>query len=381
VEDFARKTGFAIEASPKLRLANRRITLDTGERSFWEAFDQFCHKAGLVEKIVTPESDPQAPTVWGAPRGRPRGVVQLMEIPQNSPGWDGSLLLTDGQPALPPTYYAGAVRFRALSANGSEARAEGDEVAFLLEVTPQPKVVWHNVIDLRIDKAVDENGQDLAPSQERRNEWNPGAVLVNGVALWDAQSGRPIMPVRGLPVYLKSGEKVSTLLKEIKGIVAAQVETAPQALITVDDLFTSAGKTFLGEGGESLKVMEASRQVGGDVQVRLELTDSASANAQWVMRRGIMRLRRPGPIGVGRRGGLLEDNVPPPNLLLQDANGHNFPLRNRDDLGIRGNGLARDLTLTYCGGLSLGEPKKLVYSGRRTIIVEIPFTLKDVPLR
>ena len=172
------------------------------------------------------------------------------------------------------------------------------------------------------------------------------------------------------------------MLKEVKGVVAAQVETPPQALITVENLFTAAGKTFLGKDGESLKLLEASRQVGGDVQVQLELIDSSSANAQWVMRRGIMRPRRPG-FGMGRRGGLIEDNTPPPNLLLQDAEGHNFPLRNRDrdDVGIRGNGLVREITLTYCGGLGLGEPKKLVYSGRRTIIVEIPFTLKDVPLR
>ena len=189
VEDFARKTGFAIEASPKPRLENRRITLDTGETSFWEAFDRFCQKAGLVEKIVTPDSDSQGPSVWGATRGRGRGVVQFADFPPTAHGWDGSSIPIDGQSALPPTYYAGAVRFRALSANGSEARTGGDEATFLLEVTPQPKLVWHNVIDVRIDKAVDENGQDLAPSQERRNEWNPGVVLVNGVALWDCTDG------------------------------------------------------------------------------------------------------------------------------------------------------------------------------------------------
>jgi hypothetical protein len=380
VEDFARKTGFAIEASPQLRLKTRRITLDTGETSFWKAFDQFCQKAGLVEKMVTPESDSPTPSVWGATRGR-RGGVQLVELPSNAHGWDGSLLLTDGQAAPPPTYYAGAVRFRALPANGSDARTGADEVGFLLEITPQPKLVWHNVIDVRIDKAVDENGQDLAPSQERRNDGNPGTVLINGVALLDAQTGRPLLPVRSLPVCLKSGDKVSHVLKEVKGIVAAQVETAPQALITVENLFASAGKTFRGEDGESLKVIEASRQVGGDVQVQLEFIDSSSANAQWIVRRGMMRPRR-GGFGMGRRG-WIEDNSPPPNLLLQDANGHNFPLRNRDrdDVSIRGNGLVREITLTYCGGLGLGEPKKLVYSGRRTILVEIPFTLKDVPVR
>src|SRR5439155_17361087 len=41
LEDLAKKTEFPIElAIPRARLANRRITLDTGTVSFWEAFDQ-----------------------------------------------------------------------------------------------------------------------------------------------------------------------------------------------------------------------------------------------------------------------------------------------------------------------------------------------------
>jgi hypothetical protein len=382
VEDFARKTGFAIEVSSQLRLVNRRITLDTGETSFWEAFDQFCQKAGLVEKIVSPESDPQAPSVWGAARGRQRGVAPLVELPLNARGWDGRLVLTDGKPALVPTHYAGAVRFRALSASGSEARAGGDEIGFLLEITPQPKVVWHNVIDLRIDKAVDENGQELTPSQERRSEWSGSIVVANGGALWDAQTGRPISPIRDIPISFKSGEKVSRLLTEVKGVVVAQVETAPQAIITVENLFKSVGRTFLGEEGESLKLIEVNRQAGGDMHVRFELIDGSSANAPWVMRRGVMRPRMLIANGMVRRGVAAEDSAAPLNVLLQDANGHNFPVRNRDvEPLIKGNTLLREIALTYCCGIGLGEPSKLVYSGRRTINIEIPFTLRDVPLR
>jgi len=50
VADFARKTGYAIVLNdPENKLAERKITLDTGDVTFWEAFDQFCDKAGLVE--------------------------------------------------------------------------------------------------------------------------------------------------------------------------------------------------------------------------------------------------------------------------------------------------------------------------------------------
>jgi hypothetical protein len=46
VEDLARKTGFQIQIEgDQTKLANRKITLDTGEIPFWQAVDQFCQKA------------------------------------------------------------------------------------------------------------------------------------------------------------------------------------------------------------------------------------------------------------------------------------------------------------------------------------------------
>src|SRR5206468_1759599 len=53
VADFSKKTGYAITLNdPEDKLKDRKITLDTGEVPFWEALDQFCAKAGLVEAQV-----------------------------------------------------------------------------------------------------------------------------------------------------------------------------------------------------------------------------------------------------------------------------------------------------------------------------------------
>src|SRR5438445_4015145 len=51
VAEFARKTGFTIDLQSRPR--DQRITLDTGETTFWQALDQFCKKAGLVEQTTT----------------------------------------------------------------------------------------------------------------------------------------------------------------------------------------------------------------------------------------------------------------------------------------------------------------------------------------
>jgi hypothetical protein len=377
VADFANRTKFPIEiASSTARLANRKITLDTGETSFWEAFNQFCQKAGLIERIAGPESELHTRRALEARFG-PRGIVQIVELPSSdlssARAWDGRLILVDGQRPPLPTCNAGTVRIRALPAKGAVPDPAKDEILFLLEVTPQPKTAWHNVVDLRIDKALDENGQDLAPSLDTRSDLSRLAGMGNGVSVWDAQTGQALATCRDIPVHHKSGDKPSGSLKEVRGVVAAMVQTEERALITVDNVLKSAGRTFMGDDGESLKLTEVNRHPDGDVDLRIELTDPSSANTLWAMRGGVMRPNR------FRRGLAAMDNTPPANLLLQDAAGQTLPQRSREEaLAINGNTLARVIVLGYHSGLS--EPNKLVYSGRRTIIIEIPFTLKDVPL-
>src|SRR5262245_10081299 len=54
VADLARQSGYSIEVQgDRTALANRKITLDTGDTSFWEALDQLCRKAGLVESTLS----------------------------------------------------------------------------------------------------------------------------------------------------------------------------------------------------------------------------------------------------------------------------------------------------------------------------------------
>jgi len=197
---------------------------------------------------------------------------------------------------------------------------------------------------------------------------------MNGGRAWDAQ---PPAPPRDFPVCFKSTDRPPRLLKEIKGVVAAQVQTPPQVLIAVDNIFKSVGRTLLSDDGESLKVVEAKRQANGDVEVRIELHDASAANALWVVRRG--GVLGPNRGGRGGRGRPLAVDGPPANLVLQDAQGHVFAERSRGEI-INSNMLLREISLTYEGGGGLGEPQKLIYSGQRTIMLEVPFTLKDVPL-
>jgi hypothetical protein len=380
VEDFANKTGFPITVSEaRPRLATRNITLDTGVTSFWEAFQQFCQKAGLQERMIPSDYSErvrQQETLVIRPF---RGAMRLADLPSSSLGasrpWDGRLTLMDGRSPPRPTYQAGAVRIRALPAKEALPDAQGREISFLIEITPQPKSAWQQVVELRIDKALDACGQDVACLLDPPSDGSPFGAPGNGAMLWDAQSGQPLPACRDIPVRFKSPERHSGILKEVRGVVVAQIQTEPQIIVTVEDVLKVLGRSFVGDEGDSLSVAQAERTLKGDVQLRIELIDASSPNPFWVMRGGVMRPNR-----LFRRGAaMIETNPSPAQFVFLDREGQSLPLRGRtEETVINGNSLARHITLTYhCGHT---EPGKLIYSRRRTILIEIPFTLHDVPL-
>ena len=83
MDDFQRKSGYTIALSdPDNKLKDRKITLDTGDVTFWQALDQFCDKAGLKESDASAVAQPQAPAgVAPQPIIRPRRQVPIQPQP------------------------------------------------------------------------------------------------------------------------------------------------------------------------------------------------------------------------------------------------------------------------------------------------------------
>src|SRR5262249_6200842 len=136
VADFGRKASCTVElAGDQSRLAGRKVTLDTGMVPFWDALDQFCAKASLVELGLTPNPET-------APRpGSPEEQLVQMRMQRALalrggdyyynpyPNYDaGRIILVDGkQPSL-PTCQTTALRIRQLPAHVSvNAPPGGDD--------------------------------------------------------------------------------------------------------------------------------------------------------------------------------------------------------------------------------------------------------------
>jgi len=80
VAELAKQSGYVVTLENAAALANRKVTLETGEVSFFEALDKLCAKAGLVEKsqpgfTVGPNPGIIRPGVKIRPGGPVPGVV------------------------------------------------------------------------------------------------------------------------------------------------------------------------------------------------------------------------------------------------------------------------------------------------------------------
>src|SRR5262249_45027528 len=171
-------------SDPQNRLADRRLTLDTGEKTFWQALDQFCRAAGLIEADAQP-AGPAAtrrmaalqqlplnpvplPAAPFAPIQMQQQILQLPVVAGGSPNAFSGVLptqitLAEGTAPPPATHYTGAVRIRALPAGTPVPAGSSPEgvLSFPLQVSPELTMAWQGLTGVRIDKAVDEHGRSL----------------------------------------------------------------------------------------------------------------------------------------------------------------------------------------------------------------------------
>jgi hypothetical protein len=456
VADFQKQSGYRIRLhDPQGELKERKITLDTKETTFWHAFALFCDKAELteasMEDLIQAPQPPQgvkqvlpAPAPPGAapPAAAQPAIMRPGRIVR--PSMNGELVLKDGKAKKLPTNDRSAVRIRALRKSDLFGKAPEGEIILPLEVSPEPKLQWQSLQSLHIEKAVDDQDQKLThvvPQVEGVGGFGGGNVAIalpgGGAAMQQVQLWDVLHQL--VPVQLKKGAKAAKSLKELKGVLMAQLLTEAQPMITVDKLDKAAGKVFKGELGGFIKIVEVKSQEQ-QTTIRLEFEQPpydkvvpAQPNAVpgagvpiGGPRPGVKILPAPAPapaqvppparpvppaglaaqvpaappqpapaappgaqIQIGGGGGIVVGGpmrlaTPLNGLSVQDDKGNAVPIQIQQTqirIGQRGNG-ARTQTITYtlvCQH-DKDQPAKVVYLGRKRVTVDIPFALKDVPL-
>jgi len=389
IAELSKQTGPQVQlGGDKTKVANRKITLDTGEVTPWQAFEQFCDKAGLTERVPPVIKKPEPPPTDAREREQvllKRQLVAVMLIEQSQahigPQPAGPVTLYDGKPERVPTHVAGAVRVQALppSFKGPNQPAALGQPGLNLEITPHPTMQWHRIVDVRIERAVDEQGQLLTqpPASTQPNgdhiAWNQ---FGGRVVIWDSTGEMPMVNTRQTAVRLKAGNKPSKMLKEVRGIVAAQVQTPSEQLINVDNILRASGRSVKGDKGGSIKVLKVEQGKDGLVQLHIVLDRPADAVAMPVE---VAALRVQAFLAANGKMVREVDNGLGKYFSLLDKQGRPYKIITTEIIPS-GQGFKQELRLTFGPAKGQSEPVKLIYSSPRTVTIDVPFTLKDVPL-
>jgi hypothetical protein len=366
VADFAKKTGFVIQLDgDKSKWAGRKLTLDTGNTTFWQAFDQFCVKAQLVEHGLTLAKSKNLLT---------------NRIPSNQAKAEPRLRLLDGKPQELPTCYFQGLRIRALPSSiplDGVVKAAGEKV-LVLEACLEPRTRLRNVLGLCVEKATDERGKstdalatllrdgsDLNPMNIWKGDALPGHVQHLEAGMNEGNFRRILLRV-----------KEAKSLRELHGTLIAEVDKPAGAIVTVRDILKASAKTFEMPGGGSLTVSQAKREDKGQVHVQIQTSfPLRGANGIRIMN-NIVQVRR-------QFGGEWETlGVKSSQIKLLDSKGKAFHLTSTHAAGCNfgGGGITQNMTLVYEPVNGQGAAAQLVCFGVGTAVVDVPFVLKNVAL-
>lgn len=390
VAELSHLSGFSVKIDEAAlgRLRNHKISLDTGETTFWKALDAFGKKAELFDSPYPGQSSRLV--------GRDSNGRHII-IEQRQAMYSGSL--REGTPQLylhpfdkpksptiasSPICYAGALRLRL----GKPVHASKDEIVLPVEVSCQPNVLWEQLVDVRVEKAVDDRGQELTQAlpfvESNAAQINRVVLgLGNGMVV-NGLGGLDRLPEQNGVIRLKSGERPSHKLESISGTITGQMRTPVQTLVCVEDVRKQSGKTFRTRYGESLQVAEVNELADGAVKLRVRLMEPPTTlvipgNGR-IAARGNLVLR--GQQAVFNRLGVRMDGTPQVDLFAKDAQGRTLPLEPRQQTNISfvGNLITTDVTLVVKPTRGAAPLHKLEWLGQHTATVEVPFTFTDVSL-
>lgn len=428
IKELEKLSGYAIQIQgDRNALASRRITLDTGETTFWEALDQLCQKGGLVESNQQPA--PMPPSIRSQPRpapilpvkpparpvpppvlnkvqlqapvaiaavdvvelpavpARPARPIQAKPVPapvqiQAAPVQlrrariqpiypapaTNQIQVMPGKPSPVPTSYAGAVRVRAFT----EASSQKGEAIIRLDASAEPRLQNFSLSSSpRIDRAIDDEGQTLTFVMDPAQFANTGLNNPYGVSL-----------PRQARIQFKVGDKRSESLKELSGSLTAQAVMPTETLVSVPDIMQAAGKTAKGADGASLTVASVQKQANGDIQVQVRMENIPGQNPFGANGIVIQQIQ----INVQGGGNVVIGGMPlNPNSgmpVLVDKAGKSFSLVNIPNRRLQVNNgmMSQEASLVFRPNAGQGDPDRLILTGQRTATFAVPFSFKNVPL-
>jgi hypothetical protein len=282
-----------------------------------------------------------------------------------------------------------------------------------LEIVPEPKLRWQRTVGIHVDKAIDDQGQQLmqatAQSVGARADAPAGAMFP--AANWGGAQAFVIGSRNEVPsrITLKKGEKRTRLIKELSGKISATVLGRPDPVMVVSNIMKSIGKSVEVDGTK-LEILDIGYPDEGKMSIRFALVTPQAAAPVGVLQPRLANGKGKGGFGapavmgdkiqvepaalaaferaqvelaqVLRAGGPVNAaGVNPQEFSLVDDKGEAFPRIGssaRSEMGPAGVTVQHEYIFDTSKNKS--QPSAFTYSVRKPVTVEVPFMLKDVPV-
>ncbi|VTS02649.1 Uncharacterized protein OS=Isosphaera pallida (strain ATCC 43644 / DSM 9630 / IS1B) GN=Isop_3205 PE=4 SV=1 [Gemmata massiliana] len=360
-------------------LASKKVTIATGKVPFWTAVLRVCDAAELqvagAGGFFAPGTAP-----YFARADKKKGDDVVLRVATN-PNKAVMLEARDGKKR--PASVHGAVLIEAFEV--PKVAAPKMVATAVLQVWPEPKLVWQSTADAKVTKATDTEGQKILPDFTRAltrpqvQRFKDGGVAVvrnadGTVTLVNLNATNPIdvgpnftPNARQAVIKLKTQ---ATTASELIGAVYGLVRSAPEPLVTVPLNADATTVTGLG-GSEVTAALRADPKGKQFVDVKLTYD--------------------PLRVDPVRTSDELPDVKPEASgnqtvhgLRVTDTDGKAFDAslaKATNEFAGRGQRVVLtmqlELPMTKDGSPA---PAKLVFWGHYAKSVEVPFVLKNVPL-
>ena len=342
-----------------------------------------------AQQIVPPAVLPQPLLPPGIGQVFGQVAIGMDQLPAGR-AKENVIILKEGKIDLLPTDNRSAYRIRLLK-NPETVFGKPDDKHILigLEVTPEPRFKLQEITGVKITKSVDESGQILEQDTTiSRNDIlappMPGRIIARPIQAI-GQEGKAGAVDSKVPIHFLKAQKESKSIQMLEGKLILQVLDDSKPILEITNIEKEVGKKIEGKSGAWLKINECGKDAKGSHSLRIEYdipADAVAANAQ----NNRIQL---GNIGVQNNiiiqngqfnivGGAALANLG--GFKILDVEGKPLtPSSSSTSMQVGPGGTKRSINLTYPANSK--APSKIIYEGGTPIAVEVPFSLKLIPLQ
>ncbi len=363
----------------------KNITVDTGELPYWEAVEAFFKAAGLGEEVgppgvQQPDIAIQQKLIINGPSGDPYAIVRPA-------GATPHRLIVTTKPM--PSFTGNGIRVKASSQPLLPGKDNvNKDVRLSLQVDPHPGLTLNEITGIDIRKATTAGGRTLEITHETRPPLpGPQEEMMLGGGAQQMQAiqidGLDMLPQNMLPglipVTLKTGGEKVKELQELSGVLTARLIAPKDTLFTLDRVKEAGGRQVMAADGLRITVHGAATRLTRTAVVRL--TMELDATTQSFLNFQVPFKGRGAFLTVTAHDGYGQSKGQAPDFYLMLPSGEMSKALSVAATAIDSTetGTRYDLEVLF------DKPEKwdgvgLTAKGRRVVTVDMPFTLKNVPV-